>query len=295
MSRPTSPAADREHSPHLDTATSAHEMVVPGGTFLDPGTVAGIITEENVAPEQEQHHSGADISAPMIEDTPEATNLGTGETPAPTEQQQQQQPQEQQAEVPPSPAPTQVPTQQQQQPQQQQQQQPPEPSSMKSADTQRKKQKKDTASPKSTPPRRTVHPTSSPLPDPNLLKMKLTVMDILQRSSPRPATTSATEQPTDGTIVLHGGAATRLVEKMMTPADDGFVGKRTESGRSLNSLEFYAHDWNSADSEEVTSNPRLVQPHPAGLSALSQRVYDAEVAAEVMKRALKSIERTAQV
>ena len=285
MSRPTSSAADREHSPHLDTATSAHGMVVPNIPFLDPGTVAGMTTEENVAPEQEHHHGGADISAPIIEDTPEATNLGTGETPA-AEQQQQQ------AEVPPSPPPTQAPSQQQQQPQQQ----PPlEPSSKKSAGTSPKKQKVVITSPKSTPPRRTVHPTSSPLPDPNLLKMKLTVMDVLQRSSPRPATTSASEQPTDGTIVLHGGAATRLVEKMMTSADGGFVGKRTESGRSLNSLEFYAHDWNAVDLEEVTSNPHLVQPHPAGLSALSQRVYEAEVAADVMKRALKSIETTAKV
>ena len=125
--------------------------------------------------------------------------------------------------------------------------------------------------------------------------MKLTVMDILQRSSPRPATTSTTEQPTDGTIVLHGGAATRLVETMMAPSDDGFVAKRTESGRSLNSLEFYAHDWNAADSEEVTSNPHLALPHPAGLSALSQRVREAEVAADVMNRALRSIERTAKV
>ena len=121
------------------------------------------------------------------------------------------------------------------------------------------------------------------------------MMDVLQRSSPRPATTSTPEQPTDGTIVLHGAAATRLVEKMMTPSDDGFVAKRTESGRSLNSLEFYAHDWNAADSDEVTSNPHLNVPHPAGLSALSQRVHEAEVAADVMKLALKSIEKTAKV
>lgn len=293
MSRPTSPAADREHSPHLDTATSAHGTVVPGAIFLDPGTVAGTIMEENVAPEQEQHHGGADISAPRTEDAPEATNLGEEETPATAEQQQQQQQQEHQAETPPSPPPqTQAPQQQQQQPQQQAS---PEPSSRKSAGSSRKKQRTDTASPKSTPPRRTVHPISSPFPDPNLLEMKLTVMDILQRSSPRPATTSAPEQPTDGTIVLHGGAATRLVERTMIPVDDGFVAQRTESGRSLNSLEFYAHDWNAADSEEATSNPHLVQPHPAGLSALSQRVYEAEVAADVMKRALKSIEKTAKV
>ena len=98
---------------------------------------------------------------------------------------------------------------------------------------------------------------------------------------------------------MHGGAATRLVEMMMTPSDDGFVAKRTESGRSLDSLEFYAHDWNAADSDEVTSNPHLNPhlnvPHPAGLSALSQRVHEAEVAADIMKFALKSIEKTAKV
>ena len=47
--------------------------------------------EENVAPELEQHHGGADISAPMTEDTPEATNLDEEEPPATAEQQQQQQ------------------------------------------------------------------------------------------------------------------------------------------------------------------------------------------------------------
>ena len=126
------------------------------------------------------------------------------------------------------------------------------------------------------------------------------MMDILQRSSPRPATTSAattsaSEPPTDGTIVLHGGAATRLVDSLIAPAEDGFVAKRTESGRSLNSLEFYAHDWNAADVEEVTSNPHPAMSHPAGLSVLSQRVHEADVAADLVKLALKSIEKTAKV
>ena len=126
------------------------------------------------------------------------------------------------------------------------------------------------------------------------------MMNILQRSSPRPAatsaaTTSAPEQPTDGTIVLHSGAATRLADSLIAAAEDGFVAKRTESGRSLNSLEFYAHNWNAADMEEVTSNPRPTMSHPAGLSVLSQRVHEANVAAELMKRALRSIEKTAKV
>ena len=64
-------------------------MVVPGSAFLDPGTVAGTSMEENVAPEQEQHHGGADISAPMTQDAPEATNLGEEEPPVTAEQQQQ--------------------------------------------------------------------------------------------------------------------------------------------------------------------------------------------------------------
>ena len=126
------------------------------------------------------------------------------------------------------------------------------------------------------------------------------MMNILQRSSPRPAITSATttsapEPPTDGTIVLHGGAATRLADSLIAAAEDGFVAKRTESGRSLDSLEFYAHNWNAADMEEVTSNPRSATLHSAGLSVLSQRVHEADVAADLMKRALTSIEKTAKV
>ena len=73
------------------------------------------------------------------------------------------------------------------------------------------------------------------------------------------------------------------------------MAKRTESGRSLNSLEFYAHDWNAADVEEVTSNPHSAMPHLAGLSVLSQRVHEADVAADLVKLALKSIEKTAKV
>ena len=126
------------------------------------------------------------------------------------------------------------------------------------------------------------------------------MMDILQRTSPRPtttsaATTSALEQPTDGTIVLHGGAATRLADRIISLGEEGFVAKRTDSGRSLGSLESYAHNWNKADMEEVTSNPRLATAHPAGLSMLSQRVHEADAAAEVMQRALRSIEKTAKV
>ena len=126
------------------------------------------------------------------------------------------------------------------------------------------------------------------------------MMKILQRSSPRPATTlaattSAHEPPTDGTIVLHGGAATRLADNLIAAAEDGFVAKRTESGRSLNSLEFYTHKWNAADMEEVTSNPRPTMSHLAGQSVLSQRVHEADVAADLMKRALRSIEKTAKV
>ena len=73
------------------------------------------------------------------------------------------------------------------------------------------------------------------------------------------------------------------------------MAKRTESGQSLNSLEFYAHDWNATDVEEVTSNPHPAVPHPAGLSVLSQRVHEAEVAADLTKLALKAIEKTAKV
>ena len=143
-----------------------------------------------------------------------------------------------------------------------------------------------------------VLPSPSSQQQPNLLKMKLIVMDILQRSSPRPGTTSAMTSSvptTDGTIVLHGGAATRSIDLQTTLVEDGFVAKRTESGRSLNSLEFYAHDWNAADVEEVTSNPHSAVPHPASLSVLSQRVHEAEVAADVMKLALKAVEKTAKV
>ena len=126
------------------------------------------------------------------------------------------------------------------------------------------------------------------------------MMNILQRSSPRPDTTSAAttlapEPPTNGTIVLHSGASTRLADSLIAAAEDGFVAKRTESGRSLNSLEFYAHNWNAADMEEVTSNPRPTMSYPAGLSVLSQRVHEADVAADLMKRALRSIEKTAKV
>ena len=170
VSRPNSPAANQPSSPHPDTTISADEIVVPGSTILDPGTVAGTTTEENMAPEQQQHHDGADTSAPMIEDTPEASKLGEEETPAKTSVEAEQQQQEQQ---------------------QQQQQQSSEPSGGKSAGTLKKKQKVDTPPPKPTPTQRTVLPTSSPQPEPNLLEMKLTMMDILQRSSPRPATTSA--------------------------------------------------------------------------------------------------------
>ena len=126
------------------------------------------------------------------------------------------------------------------------------------------------------------------------------MMKILQRSSPRPATTSAvttsaSEPPTDGAIVLHGGAATWLADSLIAAAEDVFVAKRTESGRSLNSLEFYAHDWNGADLEEVTSNPHPAMSHPAGLSVLSQWVHEADVAADLMNHALRSIEKTAKV
>ena len=62
---------------------------------------------------------------------------------------------------------------------------------------------------------------------------------------------------TDGTIVLHGGAAARTVALQTDLVEDGFVAKRTESGQSLNSLEFYAHDWNATDVGEGHSLPFL--------------------------------------
>ena len=121
-------------------------------------------------------------------------------------------------------------------------------------------------------------------------------MNILQRSSPRQEGTSSAAAPnTDRTIVLHAGAAARSVSTKVLSVEDGFIAKRTESGRSLDSLEPYARDWNSVDLDEVTSNPHPVPPHPAGLSALCQRVHEADVAADVLKMAVQTIGKIAKV
>ena len=102
--------ASRLSSPLPSATISTAKIVVPGFINLDPGTAAGATMEENVALEQEKHHGGADTSAPMIEETPEASKLGEEETLAKTSVEvERQQPEmtADQPEAPPSPPPQQ--------------------------------------------------------------------------------------------------------------------------------------------------------------------------------------------
>ena len=94
---------------------------------------------------------------------------------------------------------------------------------------------------------------------------------------------------------MHESAAARTISVRSPSAEDGYVARRTESGRSLDSLQGYADDWNAVNLSEVTSNPHPVRPHPAGLSALSQRVHEAEIAVDVVKKALQVVDKTAKV
>ena len=99
----------------------------------------------------------------------------------------------------------------------------------------------------------------------------------------------------DQALILHESTAARNVSARLSSAEDGFFARRTESGRSLSSLQGYADKWNVVDLSEVMPNPHPVQPHPVGLSALSQQVYDAEMAADAVKRALQVVHKTAKV
>ena len=61
-----------------------------------------------------------------------------------------------------------------------------------------------------------------------------------------------------------------------------FAPVRTQSGRSLGSLEHYNMDWSAADTGEVTSH------HPAGPSILAQKMF-------AVKAAVLEADKVAQV
>ena len=72
--------------------------------------------------------------------------------------------------------------------------------------------------------------------------------------------------------------AAATVGTRIAPAGDGFVTTRTLSGRSLGSLNHYSMDWNAADMGEVSSGNPQPTPHPAGPSALAQKMHQVKVA-----------------
>ena len=86
-----------------------------------------------------------------------------------------------------------------------------------------------------------------------------------------------------------------MVQVRTPSAEDGYIARRTESGHSLGSLQGYADEWNAVDLGEVSSNPRLVQPHPAGLSSLSRQLHEANLAADGLKRMVQLAHKTAKV
>ena len=81
----------------------------------------------------------------------------------------------------------------------------------------------------------------------------------------------------------------------MPSEEDGFISKRTESGNSYGSIGIYVEDWNAADMAEVSSNPRGHQLHPAGPSALAQRMHAVGSAAEYLLKTVDAADHIAKV
>ena len=88
----------------------------------------------------------------------------------------------------------------------------------------------------------------------------------------------------DKQVALHVSKGAAAVGITIAPKGDSFLSTRTPSGESYGELSDYVSEWNAADIAEATlRNPR---PHPAGPSALAQKVYNLKVAAvEVDKTA----------
>ena len=106
-------------------------------------------------------------------------------------------------------------------------------------------------------------------------------------------TSSAATPPNkDTTVSLHVSSAAQQAEVTLLKEEDGFVSKRTESGGTYGSLEPYVDTWNNADLAEVSSNPK---PHPAGLSAIAQRVFEVGMLSDRLSRGINLVDQAAQV
>ena len=154
--------------------------------------------------------------------------------------------------------------QQQQQQEQQQQQQPPQPETR--------------PQPSTAPTQPAPKPTSPPAP-----KRPRQMAKIPAAAK----ATSALEPNPDRQVALHMGAAASGIQSFFA-AGGGLITPRTASGNSLGSLKQYCMDWNSADASEVSSASSPQSPHPAGPSALAQKMH-------ILKLAVADADKTAAV
>jgi len=67
----------------------------------------------------------------------------------------------------------------------------------------------------------------------------------------------------------------------------GFLPLRTDSGQSLGSLKHYDADWNSADTDEVSSSSAAQgDEHPAGSSVCARRMLEMQTSALLATQAV---------
>ena len=223
--------------------------------------------------------TGADISAPERDAYLGAGNMGTGIDKG-TIPEQPEQPQQQQQQQPPPSQPM------QQQPQ-------PQPTRQLTL-----KQTQLSLTPTAQQPASSRPQATPPVPPQH--KILLTQKRPPAQAQPKKTASAAIQQipatvlepNPDRRLTAHPGQGTSSAGIQITAAGDspvwGFATLRTSSGRSLGSLEHYSIDWNGADMSEVSSTQIHPTRHPAGPSALAQKMH-------ALKAAVHEADKTAEV
>ena len=139
----------------------------------------------------------------------------------------------------------------------------------------------------------------------SFVEFKQGLMDVLQKKgaaalsglkvapAASAATSSAAAPPNqEKAVSLHVSSAAQQADATLLKEGDGFLSKRTASGGSYGSLDPYIDTWNNADLAEVSSNP---QPHPAGPSAIAQRLFEVGMISDRLGRGIQLADEAAQV
>src|SRR4051812_5593653 len=104
-----------------------------------------------------------------------------------------------------------------------------------------------------------------------------------------PSTLAKTSSaPAPNSLKLQVSTAAHLAPR----EEDRFVPRQTGGDQAYGSLKSFVDAWNAADLAEVNSNPK---PHPAGPSALGQKMHDVMVASDCLKQAIHTADETAKV